>query len=66
MAHVLQVLEQRASGRGWSKVDFSITSDKADNFISLPDAGLLRRLTRVRELSSSCMSIFPSSIMSFT
>ncbi|SJL15726.1 uncharacterized protein ARMOST_19230 [Armillaria ostoyae] len=53
LGYVISVLEQRASGRGWSKVDFSITSDKADKFISLPDAGLLRRLTRVKELSSS-------------
>ncbi|KAK0233936.1 hypothetical protein IW262DRAFT_1290854 [Armillaria fumosa] len=56
LGYVISVLEQRASGRGWSKVDFSITSDKADNFISLPDAGLLRRLTRVKELSSSFTS----------
>lgn len=38
------MLEQRASGLGWSKIDFSITSDKANTFISLPDAGLLRRI----------------------
>lgn len=41
---LLKVLEQRASGLGWSKIDFSITSDKANTFISLPDAGLLRRI----------------------
>lgn len=38
------MLEQRASGLGWSKIDFSITSDQANTFISLPDAGLLRRI----------------------
>lgn len=41
---VSKVLEQRASGLGWSKIDFSITSDKANTFISMPDAGLLRRI----------------------
>ncbi|KAG7452007.1 uncharacterized protein BT62DRAFT_926217 [Guyanagaster necrorhizus] len=56
LGYVISVLEQRASGRGWSKVDFSITSDKANNFISLPDAGLLRRLTRVKDLSPSSNS----------
>ncbi|KAF9040283.1 hypothetical protein BDZ89DRAFT_1060712 [Hymenopellis radicata] len=45
LGYIISVLEQRASGRGWSKVDFSITSDKTPNFISLPDAGILRRLT---------------------
>jgi hypothetical protein len=42
------VLEQRASGRGWAKVDFDITSDKSHRFISLPDMGLLKKLTGVR------------------
>ncbi|KAF8891156.1 fungal-specific transcription factor domain-containing protein [Mucidula mucida] len=48
LGYIISVLEQRASGRGWSKVDFSITSDKTPNFISLPDAGILRRLTGVK------------------
>lgn len=44
LSYITSVLEQRASGLGWSKIDFSITSDKANTFISLPDAGLLRRI----------------------
>ncbi|EIM87625.1 uncharacterized protein STEHIDRAFT_168323 [Stereum hirsutum FP-91666 SS1] len=44
ISYIMSVLEQRASGLGWSKIDFSITSDKANTFISLPDAGLLRRI----------------------
>ncbi|KAG7451756.1 uncharacterized protein BT62DRAFT_990214 [Guyanagaster necrorhizus] len=52
LAYVISVLEQRASGGGRSKADFLITSDKANNVFSLPDAGLLRRFTHVKDLSS--------------
>ncbi|KAK7053001.1 hypothetical protein VNI00_004322 [Paramarasmius palmivorus] len=48
LAYIISVLEQRASGRGWAKVDFDITSDKSHRFISLPDMGLLKKLTGVR------------------
>ncbi|KAL0573161.1 hypothetical protein V5O48_008792 [Marasmius crinis-equi] len=47
LGYVINALEQRASGRGWSNVDFSTTSEKSDRFISLPDMGLLKKLTGV-------------------
>jgi hypothetical protein len=35
---------QRSSGLGHARVDFSTTSDHVQNtFVSLPDAGILRR-----------------------
>ncbi|KAL0071054.1 hypothetical protein AAF712_001612 [Marasmius tenuissimus] len=45
LGYVIGILEQRASGRGWSKVDFAATSEKSHRFISMPDMGLLRKLT---------------------
>ncbi|KAF9000933.1 hypothetical protein BDZ89DRAFT_1147103 [Hymenopellis radicata] len=60
LGFIISVLEQRASGRGWSKVDFSITSDKTPNFISLPDAGILRRrLTGAKAPPSDTSSSSP-------
>ncbi|KAF9258267.1 hypothetical protein L218DRAFT_934964 [Marasmius fiardii PR-910] len=47
MGYVISILEQQASGRGWSKVDSSIIS--SSRFISLPDMGLLRKLTGNRD-----------------
>lgn len=44
LAYIIDVLEQRASGRGWATVDFSISGEKGTNFISLPDMGLMKRV----------------------
>uniref|UniRef100_A0A0W0FF04 Zn(2)-C6 fungal-type domain-containing protein n=1 Tax=Moniliophthora roreri TaxID=221103 RepID=A0A0W0FF04_MONRR len=52
LGYIISVLEQRASGRGWAKIDFDITSDKSHRFISLPDMGLLKRLTGVRPINN--------------
>ncbi|EEB92363.1 hypothetical protein MPER_09141, partial [Moniliophthora perniciosa FA553] len=52
LGYIISVLEQRASGRGWAKVDFDITSDKSHRFISLPE-GLLKKLTGVRSVYNS-------------
>lgn len=46
MLTLVQVLEQRASGRGWAKVDLTISDNQKSSFISLPDTGILRRISK--------------------
>ncbi|KIY64083.1 hypothetical protein CYLTODRAFT_425553 [Cylindrobasidium torrendii FP15055 ss-10] len=52
LGYIIDVLEQRADGRGWSKVDFDVTQDKVSSFISIPDMGILRRVSGGKGLSS--------------
>lgn len=39
------ILEQRASGLGYSRIDFSKVGENIPTFISLPDSGILKRFT---------------------
>ncbi|TIB34834.1 hypothetical protein E3P86_02773 [Wallemia ichthyophaga] len=46
IGYIVNLLEQRASVSGLDQVDFSLTSDAIQSFISLPDSGIVQKLSR--------------------
>lgn len=46
IGYIVNLLEQRASVSGLDQVDFSLTSDAIQSFISLPDNGIVQKLSR--------------------
>ena len=46
IGYIVNLLEQRVSVSGLDQVDFSLTSDAIQSFISLPDNGIVQKLSR--------------------
>jgi hypothetical protein len=52
------ILEQRASGLGHARIDFSKIADHIPTFVSLPDSGILRRFTGNLGLGGECVRAY--------